>query len=370
MTLFFVSREPALDVRSFPRSRAMSALHVAKNVYDDKDVKGDVCFKICGAEVDSSWSSVARGAVVAGSPYEKRMSLAVATSVAATLPVTTDAFMSCLVGSWISAMMMRRPPMACFNEVFKVVPNEARSSVCAKMLKLPRAAADELCVVAALAPVIATNLAVPFDDRIYATDASLKKGGIVSAPVSSSTSALLWRSADRVGKNVPMLSRPAAVVARDDQYFEYGLEGLHELEEDVCREENPAEDAEVPSRPLGLRYEFIELCGGSGVVSDEIVKLGVVCGPVIDISLSPQYDPTERRVIQWIIFMMEEDRLESFLVAPPCTTFSPACHPAVRSYANPRGFDPQLPNATWNYSCVCSLDLFICRTSSEQSRSW
>ena len=41
-----------------------------------------------------------------------------------------------------------------------------------------------------------------------------------------------------------------------------------------------------------------------------------------------------------IIFMMEDDRLDSFLVSPPCTSFSPAAHPMVRSYAQPRGFDP------------------------------
>lgn len=74
-----------------------------------------------------------------------------------------------------------------------------------------------------------------------------------------------------------------------------------------------------------------------------MAKLGVACGPVIDLSLSPQYDLTERRVTQWVVFMMEDDRLESFMVEPPCTTFSPACHPAVRSYANPRGFEPSLP---------------------------
>lgn len=30
-------------------------------------------------------------------------------------------------------------------------------------------------------------------------------------------------------------------------------------------------------------------------------------------------------------------------MAPPCTSFSPACHPALRSYALPRGFNPLHP---------------------------
>ena len=36
---------------------------------------------------------------------------------------------------------------------------------------------------------------------------------------------------------------------------------------------------------------------------------------------------------------LNDDRLDSLLVAPACTTFSPAAHPCVRSYAEPRGFD-------------------------------
>lgn len=96
-------------------------------------------------------------------------------------------------------------------------------------------------------------------------------------------------------------------------------------------------------RPIGLRFEFIEVCGGSGVVTKELVKLGVVCGPVLDLSMSQQYNLQNDRVVGWIIFMMEDGRLEAYLVAPPCTSFSAACHPPLRSYALPRGFDPHHP---------------------------
>ena len=40
---------------------------------------------------------------------------------------------------------------------------------------------------------------------------------------------------------------------------------------------------------------------------------------------------------------MEQGRLRSFLVAPPCTTFSPAAHPALRSYQVPEGFQREHP---------------------------
>ena len=38
--------------------------------------------------------------------------------------------------------------------------------------------------------------------------------------------------------------------------------------------------------------------------------------------------------------MLESGILDSFMGKPTCTTFSPAQHPAIRSYDQPRGFDP------------------------------
>lgn len=37
--------------------------------------------------------------------------------------------------------------------------------------------------------------------------------------------------------------------------------------------------------------------------------------------------------------MVESDRFESFMVEPPCTSFSAAAHPVVRRYSNQYGFD-------------------------------
>ena len=48
---------------------------------------------------------------------------------------------------------------------------------------------------------------------------------------------------------------------------------------------------------------------------------------------------TDMRFLEWALFMIQEKRFRSFMLAPPCTTFSPAAWPAVRSYAEPLGFD-------------------------------
>ena len=55
---------------------------------------------------------------------------------------------------------------------------------------------------------------------------------------------------------------------------------------------------------------------------------------------SPAFNMEWLRTLEWLLYLLQNRRLRSFLVAPPCTTYSPAAHPACRSYAKPRGFQP------------------------------
>ena len=55
-------------------------------------------------------------------------------------------------------------------------------------------------------------------------------------------------------------------------------------------------DSPAPSRPLAQFFDFIEICGGSGVLSDEMNRRGFVFGPIIDITYSAQFDLLETRV--------------------------------------------------------------------------
>ena len=113
--------------------------------------------------------------------------------------------------------------------------------------------------------------------------------------------------------------------------------------------------ARAPPRPIGLYYQFIEVCGGSGVVT----TMSVVCGPIIDLSFSQQFDLTKGRVVEWLIFLLEEDKLQSFLVSPPCTSFSAAAYPACRSYAQPRGFENSQKVLLGNALAFVSLALLM-----------
>ena len=63
-----------------------------------------------------------------------------------------------------------------------------------------------------------------------------------------------------------------------------------------------------------------------------------VCTP-IDLSNSKHFDLRDIKLLDWIFQMLAEKRFKSVILEPPCTSFSPAQHPASRSYEVPLGFD-------------------------------
>ncbi|CAK9051017.1 Uncharacterized protein SCF082_LOCUS28056, partial [Durusdinium trenchii] len=63
-------------------------------------------------------------------------------------------------------------------------------------------------------------------------------------------------------------------------------------------------------RPLAQKYDFIEVCGGNGVISAALAELGYVVDPIIDINCSHHYDMTKLRTLEWLIFLIKEDRYD------------------------------------------------------------
>ena len=99
-----------------------------------------------------------RGIIACGLPVEKRLALATVASISAVLRCTSDALHSGLVGSLVSMLMFRRPAMSLLQEVFSVIPPAMLSTSEPKLWPFPRAAASELAVASALAPIIGTDL--------------------------------------------------------------------------------------------------------------------------------------------------------------------------------------------------------------------
>ena len=167
---FVISKSPVGEGDYAASSPSTALLKRAKDVYekeklagsDDKDVVGALMAKVCGAQLDSSLELVAEGVVGLGAPLEKRLFMGVLSAASASLPYTTDAVHASLVGSWISVMMLRRPCMSIFNEVFAVIPPAQLDTSRPRMWVLSRKAAEEMLIAACLSVVMVSNLAVPF----------------------------------------------------------------------------------------------------------------------------------------------------------------------------------------------------------------
>eukprot|EP00435_Cladocopium_sp_Y103_P031603 s2642_g8.t1 len=327
----------AEDDGAASKSWAVEQMQKAQQIYkeerlrgsEEKDVYDAATAKVTGAELDSSQATRALGLATLASPWQKRISLSFLSLQLAKLPVTTDSLHLCLIGGWVHSLLYRRPMMSILSKSFHLVSASEVSQEQPKVIKLPRSVAQELVLLAILSPLMATDLSAELSPKVYATDSSDLKGAIVQTQAKPSIARALWRSSKRRGGYVRMMTREEALVRKLDFFDEPSNE------DDMQCQQRPA-----IQKPLALRFHFIEVCGGSGKVSKFVADKGWVVGPVLDLDRSPYYDLQSLQVLSWIYHLLEEGLLDSFMVEPPCTTFSPAQHPASRSYECPRGFQP------------------------------
>lgn len=296
----------------------------------EKDIADASKAKITGAELDTSLRVRSLGLATLASPANKRLALAFVSLHLSRLRWTTDQLHLCLIGGWVHSLLYRRPMMSILADSFGLVENAAVDSDAPVLLHLPRAVAQELVLLSSLIPFMVTDLAAKLSSTIYATDASDAKGAYVEAEVPEAMARALWRSGRKKGGYVRLLSRSRALLRKLDPAFEETAE----LEES---------DAGSVERLLGMRFHFLEICGGAGKIAASLSGKGWTVGPVIDLDRSPFYDLSMLRVLSWVYHLLEDGRLDSFMVEPPCTTFSPAQHPASRRYDCPRGYDPTDP---------------------------
>ena len=180
--------------------QCLDHLQTAKDTYtregllgsDDKDINGEDFARIAGAEVNSTRAVRALGLCTVASPAAKRIALCAVSLETARFSQVTDSLLLWLVGSWTSAALIRRPLMSVFSAVYAVRPSATVKPSRPTLRWLPRAAAQELALFSVPSPLACCDLAAPFGDQLYATDASEEKGGFVIAEAEVSLLRPLW----------------------------------------------------------------------------------------------------------------------------------------------------------------------------------
>ena len=308
------------DVRVFKRAKAAYARDSILGS-DSKDVVGQRVAKVVGAQINSSETALSKGLCTLGSPPQKRYGLAWITLMLCQLPWTTDVLHVCLIGAWVSILMYRRPLMSVLNRSFKLVNAAQVDALHPKLIRLSRAVACELTLLATLVPLAVSDLAAEFSDVIYATDSSMQKGAICSKVVPLELAKLVWSGLRSKGAYHRLLT-PAETLSK-----RLGL-----------GEELPDDTGVHCSRPLAFHYDFIEVFSGAAVITVAMSELGFVTGPPVDLSCSPEFNMEWVHVISWLTFLVSTLRVKAFFVSPPCTTFSIMRRPALRSRLVPYGF--------------------------------
>ena len=302
---------------------------------DDKTVRGERRFKVIGAEVASDQKTLGAGLVSIGAPVEKRIALACLSLRLASFHSITRGLAARLArncGNWVSVFMFRRNLGCLLDTVFSLGNKDAKTEK--EVVSLPRRTAEELVLSSLFALVASCDVSVPYSRKIFATDASLNRGAVVSTEVSSDVAQCLWLGGDKKGAYTKLDAFPRACIRALGVETELDLTSAEQAE---IADLNAGKCTPHPS--LDFVFDFVEIFGGSGVVSKEAARLGLtVCTP-IDLSRSPHFNLADLKLVNWIITMIRTKRFKSIMLEPPCTTFSPAQHPASRSYACPLGFD-------------------------------
>lgn len=219
-------------------------------------------------------------------------------------------------------MTYRRPLMSILSHSFKLVDSSLLDSSKPKLVPLPRAVANELTLLSLLCPFAVSDLCSPACNEVFATDASLTAGAVCSCPIDEDLSRILWRTTRSKGAYTRLLTPFESLSKRL---------GIHE--------EVGYQPSTVPERPLAFHYDFIEVFSGAARVSAFMLDFGFVVAPPIDLSCSPEYNMEYTHVVSWISYMVSSGQVSSFIVEPPCTTFSIMRKPPLRSKGSPYGFD-------------------------------
>ena len=164
---------------------------------------------------------------------------------AARLPCIRRALAARLAGNWVSIFMYPRPLCCILDGIFGLGSKSFTDAD--EVVLLSRRIAEELTLASVFGLLALSDIPVPYDTSIYATDSSSTKGAFTALHVGREVEEVVWPGGDKKG-TYTVLDSPAR------QMLKTLGEDLDEvIEEDLLQ---------APARVLDFRFDAVEICGG------------------------------------------------------------------------------------------------------------
>lgn len=294
--------------------------------------------KVWGAELEG-------GRGIVGPSRSRLLRLARLTSEVAKPGPVDEKIVEAITGLWAYCAQFRRPLFSFMHSIYR-----QKAPVGQPNFRLSREARDELISLACLAPLCLNDLTVLPDEWIYCVDASPSGAGCCRAFVGKNVCRELWRRSDKQGYRIPLMSRLGAslkgagwneedvfdFLEREDldehQHEDAELGGLEASGDGDKARENFSPLYSLPDVP----FDFLEMYAGCARMSESWQKEGFRVMPPLE--LKEGWDLLDGSLFWGLLRLIQRKQIRFLWFAPPCTTFSLARTPKLRSLKEPWGF--------------------------------
>ena len=193
--------------------------------------------------------------------------------------------------------------MAVAGKLFELGVDSAPGEGGSALVRFPPGARQELVLLSVLSPQLASNVAVPYEKRLFASDASLSKGAYTHMRPPPGVIEALWLAADSKGFYTK-LDRPTR-----SSLASLGIEPLAPLLSVEPEDEEKPERLQGPCRPLGQRFDFLLVGPGAAALVDDLRAAGLCCGPILDSGTSPHFRLDCPDATEWAMHLASSGRL-------------------------------------------------------------
>ena len=326
--------------------------------HEGKKVRRSLHTKVWGAEIEGK-------AGLIGPSRCKLLRLAqLSVSMAKSGPVDQK-LVEAITGLWAFNLQFRRPLFAFMYDIYHQLSPGGPED----LFKLTQGARNELMVLASCAPLCVCDARALPDSFLYCVDASPSGAGVCRAEVGIEVSGELWRRGDKVGYQMPLLSR-----------LQSSLKGSGWDEEAVLSEEESTGDEGRGSAGVGqmhgslevvfehrvmladpslalfeFPFDLLEVYAGGAQMSRAWKAKGFKVLPPLEVKQG--WDLLDPEWFFGLLSFVRAGKVRFLWWAPPGATFSSSQAARVRSAEAPWGLDVLADCVVKGnlHACQCAL---------------